>query len=132
MDFQRKLIGNLSICILIFVTATGFVSGAKESEAIKDNLTISGEEEKSAEPSWFGFGKKKISVEDLPVDTSPTFSVAQIVITGNTLITTETLFKKTPLIFDASQVKPTEPKEMAYYDFRLLGEFQIFRSDTEV
>ena len=57
---------------------------------------------------------------DLPADTTPRFTVKQINISGNTLISTDDLFEKMPLIYNASD-KPLDKAESdLLYDFRVL------------
>ena len=57
---------------------------------------------------------------DLPADTTPRFTVKQINISGNTLITTDDLFEKMPLIYNASDKPLDEAESDLLYDFRVL------------
>ena len=57
---------------------------------------------------------------DLPADTTPRFTVKQINISGNTLISTDDLFGKMPLIYNASDKPLVEAESDLLYDFRVL------------
>ena len=64
--------------------------------------------------------EEEISEIDLPTDTTQRFSVRELRISGNSLISTEELLAGMPLIFNASD-KPLAEAESAYlYDFRVL------------
>src|SRR4030042_828774 len=61
-----------------------------------------------------------IDTINLPADTTPRFTVKQINVSGNTLITTDQLFADMPLIYNASD-KPLDKAESdLLYDFRVL------------
>jgi hemolysin activation/secretion protein len=57
---------------------------------------------------------------DLPADTTPRFTVKKISISGNTLISTDDLFEKMPLIYNASDKPLDEAESDLLYDFRIL------------
>ena len=64
--------------------------------------------------------EEKIAEIDLPDDTTTRFTVKELRISGNTLISTDELFEKMPLIYNASD-KPLEQAESdLLYDFRVL------------
>ncbi|MHC4111985.1 MAG: hypothetical protein ACYSUY_12995, partial [Planctomycetota bacterium] len=69
--------------------------------------------------------EEKITEIDLPNDTTTRFTVKDLQISGNALISTEGLFEKMPLIFNASD-KPLEQAESnLLYDFRVLHEILL-------
>jgi len=59
---------------------------------------------------------------NLPEDTSPRLSVKEIRISGNTLISTEKLLKRMPLIYNVSDRPLLEAESEYLYDFRNLHE----------
>lgn len=59
---------------------------------------------------------------DLPEDTSPRFTVKEIRISGNTLLSTEELLKDIPPIYDASGKGLAQAEAIYIYDFRILSE----------
>lgn len=64
--------------------------------------------------------EKLIEKLTLPEDATRQFAVKQILVKGNTLISTEELLKDLPLIYNSSN-KPLEQAESRYlYDFRIL------------
>ncbi|HUW20041.1 MAG TPA: ShlB/FhaC/HecB family hemolysin secretion/activation protein [Sedimentisphaerales bacterium] len=66
--------------------------------------------------------EKRIGEIDLPEDTSQQFTVKELRISDNTLITTDDLLKNVPLIYNASD-KPLKEAESEYlYDFRVLND----------
>ena len=66
--------------------------------------------------------EERISEIDLPADTTQRFTVKQLQISGNELISTDEILDKMPLIYNASD-KPLEKAESdLLYDFRVLHE----------
>jgi hemolysin activation/secretion protein len=62
---------------------------------------------------------------DLPADTTPRFTVKNITISGNSLISTDDIFEKMPLIYNASD-KPLDRAESSLlYDFRVLHDIVL-------
>jgi len=57
---------------------------------------------------------------DLPEDTTQRFTVRELVISGNTLISTDELLKNMPLIYNASDEPLREADSSFLYDFRVL------------
>jgi len=69
--------------------------------------------------------EKKITEIDLPADTTTRFTVKDLQISGNTLISTDCLYEKMPLIYNASD-KPLDQAESNFlYDFRVLHEIIV-------
>ena len=67
-----------------------------------------------------GLDEQQIESLNLPEDTSPRLTVKEIRISGNTLIPTEALLQRMPLIYNASE-QPLSTAESQYlYDFRTL------------
>ena len=64
--------------------------------------------------------EETIAEIDLPADTTPRFTVKQINISGNSLISTDDLFEKMPLIYNASDKPLDEAESNLLYDFRVL------------
>ena len=57
-------------------------------------------------------------ISGLPEDTTPRFQISQIRLSGNSLISSETLLSKMPIVYDAAPQK--EPAGVFLYDFRPL------------
>ncbi|MHC4111782.1 MAG: hypothetical protein ACYSUY_11955, partial [Planctomycetota bacterium] len=69
--------------------------------------------------------EEKITEINLPNDTTTRFTVKDLQISGNALISTDDLFEKMPLIFNASD-KPLEQAESKLlYDFRVLHDINL-------
>ena len=74
--------------------------------------------------------EKLIEKLTLPEDTTLQFTVKQVLIKGNTLISTEKLLKDLPLIYNASN-KPLEQAETtSLYDFRILRDIILNPGQT--
>jgi len=69
--------------------------------------------------------KEKIAEIDLPVDTSIRMTVREVQISGNTLITTQEIMDKMPLIFNVSDKPLTQAPSDMLYDFRILKEIML-------
>ncbi|MHC4693120.1 MAG: ShlB/FhaC/HecB family protein, partial [Planctomycetota bacterium] len=64
--------------------------------------------------------EETIAEIDLPSDTSTQFTVKDLQISGNTLISTNLIFKKMPLIYNSSDKSLVEAESKFLYDFRVL------------
>ncbi len=64
--------------------------------------------------------EETIAEIDLPSDTTTRFTVKDLQISGNTLIPTNAIFKKMPLIYNASDKSLVEAESKHLYDFRVL------------
>ncbi|NIP28279.1 MAG: hypothetical protein GWN67_16480 [Phycisphaerae bacterium] len=64
--------------------------------------------------------EETIAEIDLPSDTTTRFTVKDLQISGNTLIPTDAIFKKMPLIYNASDKSLVEAESKHLYDFRVL------------
>ncbi|MDH4239941.1 MAG: hypothetical protein OEW48_10300 [Phycisphaerae bacterium] len=64
--------------------------------------------------------EETISEIDLPNDTTTRFIVKDLQISGNSLISTDELLKKMPLIYNASDKPLVEAESKFLYDFRIL------------
>ena len=64
--------------------------------------------------------EETIAEIDLPSDTTTRFTVKDLQISGNTLISTDELFKKMPLIYNASDKSLVDAESKFLYDFRVL------------
>jgi hemolysin activation/secretion protein len=64
--------------------------------------------------------EEKITDIDLPDDTTTRFTVKDLQISGNTLISTDCLYKKMPLIYNASDKPLDQAESNLLYDFRVL------------
>ncbi|MHC5089547.1 MAG: ShlB/FhaC/HecB family hemolysin secretion/activation protein, partial [Planctomycetota bacterium] len=58
----------------------------------------------------------EVAVENLPEDTTPRYSLSQIIFSGNTLFSDEQLLSNVPDLFNASRVAVVEPDNL--YDLR--------------
>ena len=63
---------------------------------------------------------EEIAKLDLPKDTTPLMTAKELSITGNTLITTEELLSKIPLIYNSSNLPLLKAESTYLYDFRTL------------
>lgn len=64
--------------------------------------------------------EEKISEINLPSDTTTRFTVKDLQISGNTLISTDEIFKKMPLIYNASDKPLVKAESKLLYDLRVL------------
>ena len=64
--------------------------------------------------------EETIAEINLPNDTTTRFNVKDLQISGNSLISTDELFKKMPLIYNASDKSLVEAESKLLYDFRVL------------
>ena len=64
--------------------------------------------------------EETIAQIDLPADTTPRFTVKQLNISGNSLISTDVIFEKMPLIYNASDMPLDQAQSDQLYDFRTL------------
>jgi hemolysin activation/secretion protein len=67
-----------------------------------------------------GLKPEEIGPLNLPEDTSPRFTVGQLRIHGNSLITTDELLKDIPAVYNASDKPLSEAEPGDLYDFRVL------------
>ncbi|MHC4641110.1 MAG: ShlB/FhaC/HecB family hemolysin secretion/activation protein [Planctomycetota bacterium] len=58
----------------------------------------------------------------LPADTTPRFTVKQLRISGNSLISADKIFEKMPLIYNASDKSLDQAESDSLYDFRVIHE----------
>ena len=64
--------------------------------------------------------EEKIAEINLPDDTTTRFTVKDLQISGNSLISTDELFKKMPLIYNTSDKALVQAESKLLYDFRVL------------
>ncbi|MHC4622684.1 MAG: ShlB/FhaC/HecB family hemolysin secretion/activation protein [Planctomycetota bacterium] len=69
--------------------------------------------------------EEHIAEIDLPVDTTQQFTVREIVIAGNTLLSTDKLLKNMPLVYNASATPLKEAESTYLYDFRVLHDITL-------
>jgi hemolysin activation/secretion protein len=113
---------------ICFMPAQSSSKEAREDERIEQlrEEAEKAKREKARQERKKAVEKAKAKLEEiigkisLPTDTTPRFTVKQISISGNTLISTDELFEKMPLIYNASD-KPLDKAESdLLYDFRVL------------
>ncbi|MHC4622557.1 MAG: ShlB/FhaC/HecB family protein [Planctomycetota bacterium] len=97
--------GLVVFCLLAAVCAAA-------DEPTADNVTNA----KTAET----LKPAEIEPLNLPEDTSPRFTVSQLRISGNTLITTEELLKRMPLVYNTSDEPLDQAQPGDLYDLRIL------------
>ncbi len=68
--------------------------------------------------------KQLVDIE-LPADATPRLTVRELQISGNTLISTDKLLKKMPLIYNASGKPLKEADSQLLYDFRVLHDILV-------
>jgi len=64
--------------------------------------------------------EETIAEIDLPADTTPRFTVKQLSLSGNTLISADVIFDKMPLIYNASNVPLNQADSDQLYDLRII------------
>ncbi|MHC4690266.1 MAG: ShlB/FhaC/HecB family hemolysin secretion/activation protein [Planctomycetota bacterium] len=75
-------------------------------------------------------GDALIETLDLPVDTSATYNVTDLQISGNTLITTPELLTEMPLVYNASNLPLTEAPGLLLFDLRPIHDVIIDPGQT--
>ena len=102
------------LCITVVFLHLGAVVCVAAEEAITDN----------GEAAARTKAKRQKGVEqlNLPEDTTPFYTVRELHISGNTLISTDELLDKVPLVYNASDkpLEQAEPDDL--YDFRVLDD----------
>lgn len=137
MESSTRIIGTMCIlsalvaaCLLWFTIATPAlgeeeIGQAEQIEEMRDEAARAKREAaEAAKRESLEKTKAKLEEEiakiDLPTDTTQRFSVRELRISGNTLITTEELLAEMPLIFNASDMPLAEADSSQLYDFRVL------------
>lgn len=118
------------ICGLIGLILCGYLTAAKEEFAEpavssqQEALEKISEQEKTAQPTRTE-PKGKVSTDELvrylPADDTPRYSIQQIHLQGNQVLTTAQLLKNIPDIFDSTGRYQIPPEPAALYDFRELA-----------
>ncbi|MHC4155161.1 MAG: ShlB/FhaC/HecB family hemolysin secretion/activation protein [Planctomycetota bacterium] len=101
---------TLYVALIVFGLSSAVYVVAQE---VVSDESAAPEVAEAAEPE-VKMSKLDEMIAKLPEDKSPSLTVMQLQITGNSLISTEQIFKKMPLIYEA------DPNDL--YDFRVLGE----------
>ena len=101
---------TLYIALIIFGLSSAVYVMAQE---VVSDESAGAEVAEAAEPE-VKMSKLDAMIARLPEDKSPSLTVMQLQITGNSLISTEKILKKMPLIYEA------DPNDL--YDFRVLSE----------
>jgi len=111
MDFSRQLKALVPISLFCLIAVT---FAAEESDARREQLEKELGEPQSAIESG-------ISLDEIafPEDTTPRFSVKKLIISGNTLISTEALLDKLPEAYIVS-AKKEDGADKEIYDFRVV------------
>ena len=74
--------------------------------------------------------EETIAEINLPNDTTTRFTVKDIQISGNSLISTDEIFKKMPLIYNASDKSLVQAESKFLYDFRILHDIVLEPGQT--
>ncbi len=120
----KKLFVFLFLGLVVFVAKGAELSSVPTSLVAITNITqgMENEQEASAEVAF----KDQAKEPNLPEDTSPRLTVNEISINGNSLIPTEDIFKKMPLVYNASNLPLLKAHSEYLYD---LGDVHEFLSD---
>lgn len=138
MDCRRSITCLLVVCLLGSVTHCAVAAGSLEEKAADaDKIEQMRQEAEQAKrqaeqkAKQEDFEKAMLRLEqtiadiDLPEDTTARMTVRQVNLAGNTLISTDKLLEKMPLIYNASEL-PLDKAESKYlYDFRVLREITL-------
>ncbi len=100
----------------------------KQDERIEQKQETAAKEKRLAIEKASGRTQPKTKAQwqieqlDLPEDNTPRFAVKQLVLRGNTLITTEDLLKNMPLVYNASDKRLSKAPSESLYDLRVIHE----------
>jgi hemolysin activation/secretion protein len=105
---------KMLLCITLVFLHLGAVVCVAAEEAITDNGEAAARTKAKRE--------KGVEQLNLPEDTTPFYTVRELHISGNTLISTDELLDKVPLVYNASDkpLEQAEPDDL--YDFRVLDD----------
>jgi len=113
------------LCVTICNVMAGNVVGSSETEKIQEKKDASAKVKREAVEKTKDQTAEQISSLDLPDDSSPRFTVSEILISGNTLISTDDLLKDIPSIFNASDVPLQEADSSDLFDLRVLQDIVL-------
>lgn len=125
MDCPTRMLCFVLLFLGFFVCggamADGTVPGKTEVQ-LKQEKKVRVAEAIKAEQEAAAKAKREAEIEQLklPEDTSTRFSVRQLHISGNTLVSTDELLKNMPLVYNASDKSMEQADAGDLYDFRVL------------
>ena len=117
----KKLFVFLFAGLVVFI-----VQGAESSSeptSVENNVNVTQGMENEQEATGEVVFKEQVKEPNLPEDTSPRLTVKEISINGNTLISTKEIFKKMPLIYNASKRPLLKAQSQYLYDLNDVHEF---------
>ena len=117
----KKLFVFLFVGLVILVTRGAELS--TEPTSLETNANVTQGMENEQETTGEVVFKEKVKEPNLPEDTSPRLTVKEISITGNNLISTEDIFKKMPLIYNASNQPLLKAQSQYLYDLNDVHQF---------
>ncbi|UCF44416.1 MAG: ShlB/FhaC/HecB family hemolysin secretion/activation protein [Planctomycetota bacterium] len=147
MESGTRIIGTMCLvsalvaaCLLWFTIATPAlgeeeIGQAEQIEEMRDEAAKA-KREAAAAAKRASLDKAKAKLEeeiaeiDLPTDTTQRFSVRELRISGNSLVSTEELLEEMPLIFNASDRPLAEAESVYLYDFRVLHDVVLDPGQT--
>jgi hemolysin activation/secretion protein len=108
------------LCIPVCYVTAGNVVESSESEKIQEKKDASAKVKREAVDKAKTKAAEQIASLNLPDDTSPRFTIKEIRISGNTLVSTDILLKDIPSIFNASDKAIQEAESSDLFDLRAL------------
>lgn len=137
MCFIFALMGVCLFCFTIGAPAFGEeeIGQAEQIEEMREEAARAKREAaQAAKRESLEKAKAKLEEEiakiDLPTDTTQRFSVRELRVSGNSLVSTEELLEEMPLIFNASDRPLAEAESADLYDFRVLHDVVLDPGQT--
>jgi len=100
----KKLFVFLFVGLVVLVTQGAEFYSIQTSLVTTANITQATGSEQETSGEVIVTNKDRAKEPNLPEDTSPRLTVKEISINGNNLISTEDIFKKMPLVYNASNL----------------------------
>ncbi len=119
----KKLFVFLFVGLVVFITQGAELSPEPTTVETDANVTQGMENEQETIGEDVFTDKDQAKEPNLPEDTSPRLTVKEISINGNNLISTEDIFKKMPLIYNASNQPLLKAQSQYLYDLNDVHEF---------
>ena len=125
---MRKMKWLTFLCCIVFCVAVGDVTGepvdieepTKTEAQLKLEEKAKEEKKEERKRAAVEISREEIAKLNLPEDTSSLMTARELRISGNTLVTTEELLSKIPLIYNTSNMPLLKAESTDLYDFRTL------------
>ena len=119
----KKLFVFLFVGLVVLVTQGAEFYSIQTSLVTTANITQATGSEQETSGEVIVTNKDRAKEPNLPEDTSPRLTVKEISINGNNLISTEDIFKKMPLVYNASNLPLLKAQSEYLYDLSDVHEF---------